>query len=104
MPITQFEQTAIDKAASTHNDLSAELRGKLLTLEEEVDNTLAASGSQATRALQSTYEQWFRNVEKMIIDRTTSLTESMKMTAQTQMDVDEENAKGINVMQQFITG
>lgn len=104
MAITQFEQTTIDRAATRHNELSEQLRSQLLQLENEVETTLRASTSGATRALASTYDQWFRDVERMIIQRTGSLTDAMRTTAASQQDTDEQGAAGISAVASFIAG
>lgn len=104
MAITQFEQNTINKAAQSHDEMVSELKGRLNTLFGVVQSTLGASPSGATRALESTYDAWIRDVEKMIITRVQSLSEAMSRTAQSQTDTDEQNRTGISSVAQFIAG
>lgn len=101
---TQFEQDAINKAAESHREMVEALKGRLTTLRVVVDGTLATSPSGATRALQTTYDTWINDVEKMIITRVDSLSEAMKKTAATQADIDEQNRTGISAVAEFIHG
>ena len=104
MAITQFEQTAIDTAAKHHSDMVTELQGRLNKLRGDVDSTLGVSPNEATRALQATYDSWIQDVEKMIVTRVQSLSGAMTATAQSQMDMDEQNSKNITEVAQFIYG
>jgi hypothetical protein len=104
MAITQFEQNTIDKAATSHSEMVSDLQARLNKLYGVVENTLGTSPSAATRALEATYDSWIKDVEKMIISRVQSLSESMTKTAQSQADMDEQNSSDVSQVAQFING
>ncbi len=104
MAITQFEQNTINKAAQSHSEMVSELQTRLNRLFGVVESTLGSSPSDATKALEATYDAWIRDVEKMIITRVESLSDSMTKTAQSPVDKAEQNSSSISQVAQFITG
>jgi hypothetical protein len=104
MATTQFEQNAINTAAGKHDEMVEALRARLRKLEGVVQDTLGRSPSGATRALESTYNVWIADVEKMFVEKANQLTTSMRKTAESQMDVDEQNKQGISQIAAFING
>jgi hypothetical protein len=104
MAITQFEQNTIKQAAQSHSEMVEALKGRLRTLSGVVDSTLGTAPSEATRALQTTYDLWISNVEKMIIDRVNSLSETMTRTADEQTEMDQQNRRDISQVGIFLNG
>jgi uncharacterized protein YlxW (UPF0749 family) len=102
MANTEFEQGQINTVAQKQEEEMNDLRNEIKQLQGEVQATLAASTSEATKALDAVYTQWFGEVDKFIVDRTNLLSQTMTSTAGQQVAADEENASTISAIAGFL--
>jgi hypothetical protein len=99
---TEFDPAQIAQVANKQNEEMADLRKELTQLEAEVQSTLAESNSQATKALDRVYSDWFREVDQFIVDRTNLLSTTMTDTSGQQVAADEENASTLSAIESFL--
>ncbi|GAA1027414.1 MULTISPECIES: hypothetical protein [Amycolatopsis] len=88
---TQLSPATINTQASRHDQTADSISGQLDQLKSQVDATLAASPSAATRALSSTCDHWVESVRQSVLKHLHTMAEDIRAEANNQSAVDEQN-------------
>ncbi|RSN04063.1 hypothetical protein DMC63_39970 [Streptomyces sp. WAC 05977] len=92
---TQLNDSEINAQAGRHEETADNVNNELDNLKREVEATLAASGSAATRALSSVTNDWVEAVRKTVLDNMRAMAASMRKEAGAQVDADSDNTQSI---------
>lgn len=92
---TQLNAETIKQQAQRHDDTAQEISSQLDALKAQVDSTLAASGSAATRALSTTTDDWVERVRKSVLSHMHAMAENMRKEADAQHQMDSDNMQSI---------
>jgi len=93
---TQLNVETINAQATRHEDTAQNISQQLDQLKAQVDATLAASTSSATRALSTTCDNWVESVRKSVLAHLNTMAENIRREAANQDGTDQENTSAIN--------
>ncbi|MFC9254312.1 hypothetical protein [Amycolatopsis thailandensis] len=91
---TQVSEEEILAQAKAHDDTRAEIEQNLNSLSAFIANTLQASTSEATRALEQTFGNWVKGLRAAALLNLEEMSASMRSESSkaTQADVDNSRA------------
>jgi len=92
---TKLNEQQIIAQASKHEETADNVNDQLNTLKREVESTLAASTSAATRALSSVTGEWVEAVRKTVIENLQGMAGAMRREASNQVSADTSNTQSI---------
>jgi len=92
---TQLNAETINGQASRHDTMADDVSNQLDQLKAQVDATLAASPSAATRALSTTCDNWVESVRKSVLAHLRAMAENMRREASNQDAMDSTNMQQI---------
>ncbi|QKV73998.1 hypothetical protein [Amycolatopsis sp. Hca4] len=92
---TQLNAQTINQQASRHEETADNISQQLDTLKSQIEATLAASPSAATRALSTTTDRWVESVRKSVLDHMHAMAENMRREANNQEAMDSDSMQSI---------
>jgi hypothetical protein len=92
---TKLNEQQIIAQAGKHEETANNVDGQLDILKREVEATLAASASAATRALVTVTDEWVEAVRKTVTDNLRGMAGVMRREASAQADADTSNTQSI---------
>ncbi|KFU75365.1 hypothetical protein SAMN04489729_7086 [Amycolatopsis lurida] len=92
---TQLNTQTINQQASRHEETAANISQQLDQLKAQVEATLAASSSSATRALSTTTDRWVESVRKSVLEHMHAMAENMRREANNQDAMDSDSMQAI---------
>jgi uncharacterized protein YukE len=95
---TTLNVNTINQQASRHDTTAEEISKQLDQLKVQIDATLAASWSGATRALQTTCDNWVENLRKSTLEHLSNMATNIRNEAKNQAGTDEEAVATINAL------
>jgi hypothetical protein len=95
MPKTKLSPGEIHAQAARHDETRENISGQLDTLKTEIQNTLAASPSAATRALSTTTDNWVESVRKSVLSHLDTMAQNIRNEANNQGATDETAMQNI---------
>jgi uncharacterized protein YukE len=93
---TTLNPETINTQATRHEETASGISKQLDQLKVQVDATLAASWSGATKALQTTCDNWVENLRKSTIAHLNNMATNIRNEANNQAGTDEEAVAAIN--------
>ncbi|MFE5566580.1 hypothetical protein ACFQ68_16460 [Amycolatopsis japonica] len=95
MAKTQVNQSDVNIQAGKHEQTAEEVDTLLTRLKGDVDNVLAASKSDATRALSSVTDQWIADVRKTVLTNLKAMAGAMRTEVNEQIQQSSDNTQSI---------
>ncbi|KZB80807.1 hypothetical protein [Amycolatopsis regifaucium] len=92
---TKLNDQDIIAQAARHEETANNVNDQLDNLKREVEATLAASTSAATRALSSVTGEWVEAVRKTVLSNLNGMAGDMRREAGAQVDTDADNTQSI---------
>ncbi|WIX98218.1 hypothetical protein QRX60_29595 [Amycolatopsis mongoliensis] len=92
---TQLNTETINQQAARHDETADNISQQLDQLKSQVEATLAASTSSATRALSTTTDRWVESVRKSVLDHLHAMAENMRREAKNQDAMDSDSMQSI---------
>ncbi|EME65696.1 hypothetical protein [Amycolatopsis decaplanina] len=92
---TKLNDQQIIAQAARHEETANSVDDQLDNLKKEVESTLAASTSAATRALSSVTGDWVEAVRKTVLSNLNGMAGDMRREAGAQVDTDSDNTQSI---------
>ncbi|MFD2419611.1 hypothetical protein [Amycolatopsis pigmentata] len=92
---TQLNVETINQQASRHEETANNVSQQLDQLKSQVEATLAASTSAATRALSTTCDNWVESVRKSVLEHLHGMAENMRREANNQDAMDSGSMQAI---------
>lgn len=92
---TTLSPETINAQAAKHDDTRESINGQLDQLKTEIEQTLAASASAATRALSTTTDNWVESMRKSVLSHLETMAQNIRNEAKNQGAVDEESMTSI---------
>ncbi|UMP06954.1 hypothetical protein [Amycolatopsis sp. EV170708-02-1] len=93
---TQLNVTTIDQQATRHEEVADSISKQLDQLKAQVNATLAASPSGATRALSTTCDNWVESVRNSVLANLRAMAGDIRTEAGKQDETDQEHMDTIN--------
>jgi uncharacterized protein YukE len=87
---TQLSPETINQQAAKHDSTRESIDQQLTQLKTEIENTLAASPSAATRALSTTTDNWVESVRKSVLQHLETMAQNIRNEANNQGATDSE--------------
>ncbi|MGW4133495.1 hypothetical protein [Amycolatopsis japonica] len=95
MAKTQVNQSDVNIQAGKHEQTAQDVDTVLTRLKGDVDNVLAASKSDATKALRSVTDQWVEDVRKTVLDNLNGMARAMRKEVNDQIQQSSDNTQSI---------
>ncbi|TVT62507.1 hypothetical protein ORV05_01500 [Amycolatopsis cynarae] len=92
---TQLSVEQINQQATRHEDTANNISQQLDQLKAQVDATLQASPSAATRALSTTCDNWIESVRKSVLAHLQTMAENIRREAHNQDGTDQTSMQTI---------
>lgn len=92
---TQLNVETINQQATRHETTSQSVNTQLNQLKSEIEATLAASPSAATRALSTTCDNWVESVRKSVLSHLETMAENIRREAGNQDGTDQTSMQKI---------
>ncbi|GHF44806.1 uncharacterized protein YukE [Amycolatopsis bartoniae] len=92
---TQLSVEQINQQATKHDQTADNINQQLNQLKQQVDATLAASPSAATRALSTTCDNWIESVRKSVLAHLQTMAENIRREASNQDGTDQQSNQAI---------
>lgn len=92
---TQLNVTTINQQANRHDEMGADVNRQLDLVKAHVEATLAASTSEATRALSLTCDNWVESMRKNVLKHLAGMAENMRREANNQEALDSTHMQEI---------
>lgn len=92
---TKLSPSTINQQAQRHDDTGEQISKSLDDCKNIVAQTLSASPSAATRALQSTCENWVENVRKSTLEHLNAMATNIRREANNQESTDQDSNQAI---------
>jgi hypothetical protein len=92
---TQLNAQTINQQAGRHEETADNISQQLDQLKAQVEATLAASASSATRALSTTTDRWVESVRKSVLEHMHAMAENMRREANNQDAMDSDSMQAI---------
>jgi hypothetical protein len=89
VPNTKLSPEQIQVQAGRHDTTRESIDQQLNILKSEIQNTLAASPSAATRALSTTTDNWVESVRKSVLSHLQTMAENIRNESNKQAATDE---------------
>jgi hypothetical protein len=93
---TRVDEDKVREASQKHDTMREKMRDDLKQLQNRVQVTLQSSESDQTKALANVYDEWFRKVDSLIIEKCGEMSKNMRTTADEQAAADAQNSSQMN--------
>jgi gas vesicle protein len=93
---TQLNVETINAQAARHDEIADNITQQIAQLKSQVDATLAASTSGATRALSTSCDSWADALNKTAVSHLKEMAENIRREANNQAGTDEDATRDIN--------
>ncbi|WP_410611355.1 hypothetical protein [Amycolatopsis sp. lyj-109] len=92
---TQLNVATIERQAAKHDETAQNISSQLDQLKQQVEATLAASTSGATRALSTTCDNWIESVRKSVLAHLQTMAENIRRESKNQGATDEASTQAL---------
>ncbi|SEF27717.1 hypothetical protein SAMN05421837_1031006 [Amycolatopsis pretoriensis] len=92
---TQLNVATIEQQAAKHDETAQNISAQLDQLKQQVEATLAASTSGATRALSMTCDSWIESVRKSVLAHLQAMAENIRRESKNQGATDEASTQAL---------
>jgi hypothetical protein len=92
---TQLNAETINQQATRHEETANSVSQQLDQLKAHIEGTLAASSSAATRALNTTCNNWVESVRKSVLQHLNTMADTMRREAKGQDAQDNDSMQKI---------